>query len=82
MSAPAYNIPQPEGLTFPEWGARVAEQLAQYGVLAPLEDEDWKGWVCALFYVQPLNTANIPEPGTFTTWQDWTHRFIDCLGVA
>ncbi len=77
-----YNIPQPGGLTFTEWGARVAEQLAQYGVLAPLGSEDWKVWVYTLFYVPALDAANIPDPSAFGAWQDWVCRFIDCLGVA
>ena len=66
-------------MTFQEWGARVAEAMAAYGVERPTAEADWKSWVCALFYVPELTATNIPEPFSFATWQDWAVRFIECV---
>lgn len=69
-------LPDPGGLKFMEWGAIVAEQLAQYGVSAPLDEDGWKTWVCALFYVQELVSKNIPSADGFDDWRDWAEQFI------
>lgn len=69
-------LPEPEGLKFTEWGALVAEQLAQYGVAAPLDDDGWRTWVCALFYVQELESKNIPGADGFDDWRGWAQQFI------
>lgn len=69
-------IPQTEGLTFSEWGGLVSEQFAQYGIGAPYNDESWKTWVCALFYVPELVAMNIPSADGFDNWSDWANQFI------
>ena len=69
-------VPSPEGLKFEEWGALLAEQLARYGVSAPLSDSGWRTWVCALFQVPELVSMNIPGPDGFENWQDWAKQFI------
>ena len=69
-------LPLPEGLKFSEWGALVAEQFAQFGVSAPYNDDSWKTWVCALFYVPELAAMNIPGAAGFDTWSDWADQFI------
>ena len=68
--------PTPDGLKFTEWGALVAEQLARYGVAAPLNEDGWKTWVCALFEVPELVSMNIPRPDGFESWQAWAAQFI------
>lgn len=79
MSLTSTAFPQPEGLKFSEWGAVVAEQLAEYGVAAPLGDDSWKTWVCALFYVPELVSLNIPSGDGFDTWSDWAVQFIGAV---
>lgn len=69
-------LPQVEGLDFTQWGALVAEQLAQFGVSAPYNSDSWKTWVCALFYVPELVEMNIPSAEGFSTWQEWANQFI------
>jgi hypothetical protein len=68
--------PDPHGLKFSEWGAVMAEQLAAYGVSAPTDDDGWKTWVCALFYVPELVSMNIPGADGFDDWSDWATQFI------
>jgi hypothetical protein len=72
-------VPQPYGLKFTDWGALVAEQLATYGVAAPINEDAWKTWVCALFYIPELTALGIPSPEQFPNWQTWAERFIACL---
>jgi hypothetical protein len=72
-------VPDPNGLKFPEWGAVIAEQLAYAGVAPPIDDNSWKTWVCALFYVPELAANNIPTADGFMTWQEWAQRFIDSV---
>lgn len=72
-------LPLPEGLKFSEWGALVAEQLAQYGVSAPYNEDSWKTWVCALFYVPELAAMNIPGADGFENWSDWAQQFIGAV---
>lgn len=76
MIAGAAFLPEPSGLTFSQWGAVVAEQLSQYGVSAPYNDDSWKTWVCALFYVPELVAMNIPSAEGFDTWEPWAEQFI------
>lgn len=69
-------IPNPEGLKFTDWGALVAEQLAEFGISSPYNEDSWKTWVCALFYVPELVEMNIPTADGFETWQEWANQFI------
>lgn len=78
MSTLSY-LPEPEGLKFTDWGAIVAEQLAQYGVSAPLDEEGWKTWVSALFYTQDLVSKNIPSADGFDDWRSWAQQFIGAV---
>lgn len=75
----AIFLPQPYGLKFTDWGALVAEQLATYGVSAPINEDAWKTWVCALFYIPELTALGIPSPEQFPDWQTWAQRFLDCV---
>ena len=79
MSTISVTVPEPFGLKFSEWGALVAEQLAQYGVSAPINDDSWKTWVCALFYVPELVSMNIPSGDGFDDWSDWAQQFIGAV---
>ena len=72
-------IPEPYGLKFSEWGALVAEQLAQSGVSAPLDENSWKTWVSALFEVPELVSMNIPGSDGFDSWSDWAQSFIGAV---
>jgi hypothetical protein len=73
------TLPEPFGLKFTEWGAIVAEQLAQYGISAPSNDDSWKTWVCALFYVPELASMNIPGGDGFDDWSLWAQQFIGAV---
>lgn len=76
MIASATFLPEPAGMHFEQWGAVVAEQLAQYGVSTPYNSDSWKTWVCALFYVPELVAMNIPSAEGFETWESWAEQFI------
>ena len=69
-------LPEPYGMEFVEWGAIVAEQLASFGVSAPYNNDSWKTWVCALFYVPELVAMNIPTADGFDDWSEWAKQFI------
>ena len=69
-------FPDPIGLQFVEWGAIVAEQLAPFGVAPPINEDSWRTWVCALFYVPELVALNIPQPEGFDDWREWAQQFI------
>lgn len=79
MSTISVTVPEPFGLKFSEWGALAAEQLAQYGVSAPINDDSWKTWVCALFYVPELVSMNIPSGDGFEDWSQWAQQFIGAV---
>ena len=72
-------LPEPKGLKFSQWGAVVAEHLAKYGVAAPYNDDSWKTWVCALFYVPELVAMNIPSAEGFDDWERWAEQFIGAV---
>ena len=72
-------IPRPDGLKFTEWGALVAEQFANSGVSAPYDEDSWKTWVCALFYVPELVAVNIPTADGFEDWSAWAEQFIGAV---
>ena len=73
-------FPVPTGLKFEQWGAIVAEQLAPFGVSAPLDEDSWKTWVCALHQVPDLVSMNIPTPDGFQSWDAWAEQFIGSVG--
>lgn len=79
MTSQTPFIPQPDGLKFTEWGAVVAEQFGQYGISAPYNEDSWKTWVCALFYVPDLVAMNIPSAEGFELWSDWANQFIGAV---
>lgn len=68
-------IPRPQGLKFAAWGALVAEQLAQYGILKPTSEAAWKQWASSLLYIPEL--AVIPSPLGFKDWTTWASRFYE-----
>lgn len=72
-------IPQPQGMTFQAWGAQVAEQLSAFGIGAPPDEDSWKLWVCALFYVPELTSLNVPSPEGFSDWRLWASRFCEAV---
>lgn len=72
-------LPEAYGLKFGEWGGIVAEQLAQYGISAPMNDETWKTWVSALHEVPELVAMNIPRADGFEDWSEWAERFIGAV---
>jgi len=76
MIAATSFLPEPKGLDFVLWGSIVAEQLAQYGVGVPYNEDSWKTWVCALFYVPELVAMNIPSADNFDSWEPWADQFI------
>lgn len=69
-------LPEPYGLKFEQWGSIVAEQLASFGVSAPLNDDTWTTWVSALHQVPELASMNIPQADGFQSWSDWAEQFI------
>lgn len=75
----SFIIPQPEGMKFTQWTALVAEQLAAYGVGAATDDETWKTWVCALFYIPELVAKNVPTPDQYSEWPAWADLFIESV---
>ena len=70
-------LPQPWGLQFVPWGSLVAEQLAEFGILAPVDEAAWKEWASSLLMIPEL--ATIPDPNSFPSWQEWASRVIESL---
>jgi hypothetical protein len=68
-------FPLPVGIKFAQWGSLVAEQLAEYGILAPSSEEAWQDWAAALLYVPDL--ASIPDPYGFDSWDIWASRLLE-----
>lgn len=69
-------FPLPDGISFTDWGAIIAEQLSAYGISAPMDEDSWKTWVSALFEVPQLVAMNIPQSDGFDDWTDWAQQFI------
>jgi hypothetical protein len=72
------SIPAPQGIEFPIWGALVSEQLAAYGVQAPVSEAAWREWAQSLFHEPQLGSA--PSPLGFTDWRDWASSFRATFG--
>lgn len=70
------NIPTPQGMEFREWSAVVAEQNAQYGILAP-ENDDWAEWASSL--INNIQISHLPNPIGFAKWTDWAEQFYGCV---
>ncbi len=79
MSELSIIAPQPYGLTFMQWTALIAEQLARYGVSESMSEGEWKAWVCALFFIPELAAKNIPTPDLYRNWQTWAERFVEAV---
>lgn len=71
------TIPQPQGLQFVEWGTLVAEQLATYGVPAPVSEATWQEWAQQLLQEPQLGLA--PFPVGYSSWTDWASQFRDAF---
>jgi len=70
-------LPQPQGLQFVPWGSLAAEQLAEFGILAPVSEDTWKEWVYTLLMIPELDF--IPDPTAFTDWREWASRVLETL---
>jgi hypothetical protein len=73
------DLPEPFGLTFDDWGARVAQELAQFAVPHPSTESQWKDWAASLYYVDALAQKNIPSPLGFDDWRLWASRFLETV---
>lgn len=72
-------LPEPDGISFDDWGARVTEEFAQCGVPVPFNESLWRDWACSLFYVSTLTSKGIPSPDGFPDWRSWARRFLECV---
>lgn len=72
------SIPAPQGIEFPAWGALVAEQLAGFGVQAPVDEATWQEWAESLFHEPQFGLA--PSPVGFNDWRDWASSFRSTFG--
>jgi hypothetical protein len=77
--SPAIQLPDPQGISFNDWGARVTEEFAQYGVPVPFAEDRWKDWACSLFHVDSLVRRGIPAPDGFNDWRLWAQRFLESV---
>jgi hypothetical protein len=69
----AVVIPIPYGLHFLQWGALVAEQLAQFAILAPDDEDKWREWGSNVVSLNDF--AYAPSPNEFLDWREWACRF-------
>ncbi len=72
-------LPDPQGLDFNTWAARVTEQFASYGIPEPFNESRWKDWACSLFAANALTQKDIPSPQGFTDWRQWASRFLETV---
>lgn len=68
----------PRGMTWPQYSALMSEQLSALGI-QPMPEDRWKDWVRVLINQGYLQRESIPDPGTFTSWQNWAQRIMDVL---
>jgi len=62
-------------MTFQTWAALMAEQLADLGVSAPKNDENWNTWGQSLLNFPEL--VNFPDTYGFQRWDDWAVRVLE-----
>jgi hypothetical protein len=72
------SIPQPQGIEFAQWGSLVAEQLAGYGIQAPVQGDAWQEWAASLLHEPALGL--LPSPLGFNDWRDWASSFRATFG--
>jgi hypothetical protein len=72
-------ITRPSYMALRDWADQMSTDLAQFGVVGQLQDENkWQDWA-----VQFLNNSslgrNLPNPYGFDKWDDWAERFCGSL---
>lgn len=75
-------LPQPAGLSWPEWSQRVYGDLVDaLGTIIPLPgaEESWQDWAEQI--VSDPELDEIPSPEVFSTWQEWGDRMVEAMEV-
>lgn len=73
-------VVDPRGMTAKEWTAASTINLERFGAIPALHnDDDWQDWGAVLSGFASLSGINVPNPFSFTNWQEWAERFNEVL---
>jgi len=72
-------LPQPDQLQFTQWASVAVEQLSDYGLPQPPNDDAmWQTWATN-FCNGSMPGTQAPDPQGFSSWADWAHALIGTL---
>ena len=69
------TIPQPDGLTFPQWAARVYDTFP-LTVPMPVGEPQWRSWARVVVAAFQVTGYTLPMPESFPSWQAWVRAFL------
>jgi hypothetical protein len=61
------------------WADTVVFDLNNYGPIAQLDDNDWKGWAAGIIGINGISQQNPPSPYDYDDWREWAYRFYQVL---
>ncbi len=66
----------PRFLDVLRWTAETGRQLAQFGTIPKLSNEDeWPRWANYVIDIPELASVGAPRPENFKSWDDWAVQF-------
>lgn len=79
MTFPLCHPPNPLTVTFAQWAGYLSEQLAQYNVPSPVNEDLWKTWAQALCSTPEIVERGLPSPQGFDDWRLWACQALNAL---
>lgn len=79
MTFPQINPPNPLSVSFRTWSGYLSEQLAQYNVPSPVNEDLWKTWALALYSTPEIFERGLPNPQMFVDWRSWACQALHAL---
>jgi hypothetical protein len=79
MTFPAISPPNPRVTSYRQWAGYLSEQLAQYNVPSPGNEDLWKSWAQALYSTPEIAERGLPSPQMFADWRSWACQALNAL---
>lgn len=74
------TVIDPRGMAVERWSALVAAPLQQFGSLPNSATlNDWMAWAQSVRNLPAISALGVPDPRTYTRWQDWAIRLNEAL---
>lgn len=73
-------VPEPDGLTFEGWTARLRDEFTDDDIPMPVPETQWVDWAMRLLNINTFGTLLAIDPRGFTDWRDYARRLKQLLG--